>query len=184
VLTTDSGGNIQGTSVTPTELSYLAGVTSKLQTQLNGKANSSHTHATSDISGLSDAIKEGSKKYVNYSRHTKMGTDVSGSTGWGEIAANGSRTINYTAGDGDKCLFVRVVAYDNGTYKQTNGVWYGINYSVEINNKTVDHFSRKVFVGSETNFNLFLKKGDVVEFYFSADSNSSGKIEISAHPWE
>jgi len=36
-------------SVSSTELGYVDGVTSSIQTQLNGKAASSHTHAASDI---------------------------------------------------------------------------------------------------------------------------------------
>lgn len=39
-------------AVSSTELTYLDGVTSAIQTQLNSKAASSHTHAQSDISGL------------------------------------------------------------------------------------------------------------------------------------
>lgn len=39
-------------SVSSTELGYLDNVTSAIQTQLNGKSASSHTHAQSDITGL------------------------------------------------------------------------------------------------------------------------------------
>jgi hypothetical protein len=38
--------------VSSTELGYLDGVTSAIQTQINGKANTSHTHAQSDITNL------------------------------------------------------------------------------------------------------------------------------------
>lgn len=38
------------TSVSGTEFGYLDGVTSSIQTQLNAKASSSHTHAASDVS--------------------------------------------------------------------------------------------------------------------------------------
>ena len=34
---------------TPTEANYLVGVTSAIQTQLNGKAASAHTHAAADV---------------------------------------------------------------------------------------------------------------------------------------
>jgi hypothetical protein len=36
-------------NISSTELGYVAGVTSSIQTQLNGKAASSHTHAASDV---------------------------------------------------------------------------------------------------------------------------------------
>jgi hypothetical protein len=43
-------------SVTDAEFQYLGGVTSDIQTQLNGKAASSHTHAISDVTGLQTAL--------------------------------------------------------------------------------------------------------------------------------
>lgn len=58
---TAPGGDIVGTTdiqtltnktvdgATPAEIGYLSGVTSSIQTQLNGKAATSHTHAASDI---------------------------------------------------------------------------------------------------------------------------------------
>jgi hypothetical protein len=42
--------------VSSTEIGYLDGVTSAIQTQLNGKAASSHTHAISDTTGLQTAL--------------------------------------------------------------------------------------------------------------------------------
>ena len=41
-----------GVTATATELNYMKGVTSAVQTQLNGKAAASHTHPTSQITGL------------------------------------------------------------------------------------------------------------------------------------
>jgi hypothetical protein len=43
-------------NVSDTELGYLDGVTSAIQTQINGKANSSHTHAIADTTGLQTAL--------------------------------------------------------------------------------------------------------------------------------
>ena len=43
-LVTNSSGNVAVSAVTSTELGYLDGVTSAIQTQLDGKATSSHTH--------------------------------------------------------------------------------------------------------------------------------------------
>ena len=40
---------MDGVTATTTELNYLDGVTSNIQTQLNGKASSSHNHAASNI---------------------------------------------------------------------------------------------------------------------------------------
>jgi hypothetical protein len=43
-------------SVSNAEFQYLDGVTSSIQTQLDGKAASSHTHAISDVTGLQTAL--------------------------------------------------------------------------------------------------------------------------------
>lgn len=45
-----------GTYPSLTELSYVKGVTSSIQTQLNGKAASSHTHTTSDITNFNSSV--------------------------------------------------------------------------------------------------------------------------------
>jgi hypothetical protein len=51
-LTSNSSGKIAVSSVTDTELSYVSGVTSAIQTQLGGKASSSHTHGMADLTGF------------------------------------------------------------------------------------------------------------------------------------
>lgn len=44
------------TGVSDTEIGYLDGVTSAIQTQLNGKAATAHSHAISDVTGLQTAL--------------------------------------------------------------------------------------------------------------------------------
>lgn len=51
VLISDSSGKLSASSITSTELGYLDGVTSNVQTQLNGKAASSHSHSYLPLSG-------------------------------------------------------------------------------------------------------------------------------------
>ena len=51
-LVSNSSGQLAVSSITSTELGYLDGVTSNIQTQLNGKAASSHTHTGTQITGL------------------------------------------------------------------------------------------------------------------------------------
>lgn len=46
-------GNFAGASVSATEISYLDGVTSNLQAQLNAKSATGHTHGISEITGSS-----------------------------------------------------------------------------------------------------------------------------------
>ena len=50
-LVSDSSGHPAVSAVTATELGYLDGVTSNVQTQLNGKAASSHSHSYLPLSG-------------------------------------------------------------------------------------------------------------------------------------
>lgn len=50
-LVSDSSGKLSASSITSTELGYLDEVTSNIQTQLNGKAASSHSHSYLPLSG-------------------------------------------------------------------------------------------------------------------------------------
>ena len=50
-LVSSSSGKLSASSITSTELGYLDGVTSNIQTQLNGKAASSHSHSYVPLSG-------------------------------------------------------------------------------------------------------------------------------------
>jgi hypothetical protein len=49
---------LDGELITTTELNYLSGVTSAIQTQLNGKAATSHTHSVANISDLTATATE------------------------------------------------------------------------------------------------------------------------------
>ena len=48
-LVSDANGKVAVSEITSTELGYLDCVTSNIQTQLNGKASSSHSHSSSNI---------------------------------------------------------------------------------------------------------------------------------------
>jgi len=48
-LVSDAGGKVAAAGVTATELGYLSGVTGAVQTQINGKAATSHNHAAGNI---------------------------------------------------------------------------------------------------------------------------------------
>ena len=74
-LVSNSSGNPAVSAVTSTELGYLDGVTSNVQTQLNGKAASSHTHSIANVSGLQTAL-DGKAA----SSHTHAATQITGLT--------------------------------------------------------------------------------------------------------
>ena len=57
VMTSNQSGVLTESSVTTTQLGYLNGVTSPIQTQLNNKAASNHSHALSSMTGTLDASK-------------------------------------------------------------------------------------------------------------------------------
>lgn len=63
-LVSDSSGHPAVSAITSTELSYLDGVTSKIQTQLNGKAASSHTHNYAGSSSAGGAATSANKVNV------------------------------------------------------------------------------------------------------------------------
>ena len=60
-LVSNSSGQIAVSAVTSTELGYLDGVTSSIQTQLNGKAASNHTHSYAGSSSAGGAATSANK---------------------------------------------------------------------------------------------------------------------------
>lgn len=86
--------------VSDIEISYLDGVTSAIQTQIDGKASSSHTHSQSDITGLSTALSNKQDKVSNVSD-----TEISYLDGVtsaiqtqldGKVSTTGTNTISLT----------------------------------------------------------------------------------------
>lgn len=79
VVVTDSTGKITSSTVTATELGYLDGVTSNIQTQLNGKASSTHSHAISDITNLQTSLDNKQNKNLGSSNaNMVLVTDAEG----------------------------------------------------------------------------------------------------------
>ena len=73
-LISDGVGVITPSAITSTELEYLDGVTSNIQTQLNNKASSNHTHTIASITGLQDALgdKADASDLDNYATKTAL----------------------------------------------------------------------------------------------------------------
>lgn len=55
-LVSDTSGKVAVSAVTGTELGYLDGVTSNIQTQLNNKAAASHNHVSTNITGDANSV--------------------------------------------------------------------------------------------------------------------------------
>ena len=85
------GNKLASSGITTTKLNYLSGVTSDIQTQLNGKAASSHTHnyaGSSSAGGAANSVK--ANMVVKLNSGTTEGTNM--------FTFNGSaaKTINIT----------------------------------------------------------------------------------------
>lgn len=110
-----------GVTASATELNYVDGVTSNIQTQLNGKAASSHTHTIANVTGLQDELDakvesltdlgvSATAAELNYmdgvtsnvqtqlnskaaSSHTHSGTQVTGLTASRALVSNSSGQV-------------------------------------------------------------------------------------------
>jgi len=90
VVVTDGTKKIGVSTITTTKLGYLSDVTSNIQAQINAKAASSHTHAMSDITGLSDALA--GKAAATHGHEISEITDLSDTLA-GKAAASHSHAI-------------------------------------------------------------------------------------------
>ena len=103
-LISDSSKNITVSSVSDTELGYLSGVTSAIQTQLNGKAASDHVHGSITNDGklgtASRALVTDSSKNIAVSTvtATELGY-VSGVTSAIQTQLNGKSASNHVHGN-------------------------------------------------------------------------------------
>ena len=89
VMTSNGSGVLTESSITTTQLGYLNGVTSAIQTQLNNKAASNHSHALSSMTGTLDASKiTGTSTGV--SNRWKLGNTSSSSADYVELRNSGA----------------------------------------------------------------------------------------------
>lgn len=98
ITTALSGKQDKISGVSNTEIGYLDGVTSAIQTQIDGKATTSHTHSISNITGLQTAI-DGKASTT----HTHAISDVTGLQTALDAVSRTSSTItaNYTVQSSD-----------------------------------------------------------------------------------
>lgn len=89
VMTSNPSGVLTESSVTTTQLGYLNGVTSPIQTQLNNKAASNHSHALSSMTGTLDASKI-TGTFTGVSNRWKLGNAASSSADYVELRNSGS----------------------------------------------------------------------------------------------
>ena len=88
VLISNGSGKVAvASSVSSTELGYLDGVTSHVQTQLNGKAASSHTHTIAQVTDLQSTLNGKAN-----SSHTHTASQITDLQGKLDGKANSSHT--------------------------------------------------------------------------------------------
>lgn len=93
-LVSNSSGKVAVSDVTSTELGYLDGVTSNVQTQLNSKAASSHTHNYAGSSSAGGAATSAVK--LSTARTISLTGDVAGSASF-DGSANASISTTSTS---------------------------------------------------------------------------------------
>ena len=84
-----------GVTATAAELNYMDGVTSNVQTQLNGKANSSHTHNYAGSSSAGGAATSAAK--VNSSLVIKLNGGTTEGTNQFTFNGSAAKSVNITA---------------------------------------------------------------------------------------
>lgn len=80
VLVSNSSGKVGVSAVTSTELGYVSGVTSGIQSQINGKAASSHPHIITDITNLETTLN-GKEDTLNADQKRKITVSTSDPSG-------------------------------------------------------------------------------------------------------
>lgn len=112
-LATNSSGQVVASSVSNTELSYLDGVTSAVQTQLNNKATKSHTHNYAGASSPGGAATSANK--LATARTIKLTGAVNG-----QATFDGSKDITINV-EGDSAAAGFLAAHPVGSvYESTS----------------------------------------------------------------
>lgn len=90
VVISTASGVLSSSSVTTTELSYLSGVTSLIQGQINNKTDSGHTHTIANINNLQADLNT---KAVT----SRVVATASGLTGGGDLSNDRTIALNISA---------------------------------------------------------------------------------------
>lgn len=154
-LVSDASGHPAVSSVTSTELGYLDGVTSAIQTQLNGKAASNHTHKYAGSSSAGGAATSANK--VNVTTLTNQNLNDYRTPGTFFAAGGGNTCTNKPSGVDNFGMFVI----------QSAGGWqtqflYGSNHVM---------YTRTYIGGTWTSW---------VEVYTSANKPTASEIGAAA----
>ena len=140
-LISNSSGKVAVSSVTSTELGYLAGVTSNIQTQLNGKAATSHgTHVTysSTVPLMDGTASVGSASTVARSDH-RHPTDYTRLPSW-----NGGRVYRYSFGGSQDLTWKKIFSCSDTTTAPTSATYHGCTVYGKIHHALGNHNQAQV----------------------------------------
>jgi Phage tail repeat like len=166
VLISDSTGNVAVSSlISTTELDYLDNLTDNVQSQLNGKSATGHTHAISDVTGLSSALAGKAS-----TTHTHAISDVTGlQTALDDKAAVDGYTASRVLVSNSLGAITASTTIDTTELGYLNGVTSGIQ--AQLDGKDVKELYRfetadnliMSSVGSATTASVFGTNGVAVE---------------------
>ena len=105
-VVSDANGKVAVSAVTATELGYVSGVTSAIQTQINGKSDNGHTHTMSEVTDL-------------YGDFTGATSAAAGATGFVPAPAAGDED-KYLAGNGSWVAFTTATTAADGLMSATD----------------------------------------------------------------
>jgi len=159
-----------------TELSYVKGVTSAIQTQLNAKASTSHSHTTSDISNFNSAVSgllptiansgnnriltsDGTATGINaesnliFNDETLFIGDYTGDTGGKIVLYNGNAgdglpSITFIDNNGNHNFKIYMDDSDNKNYIKADNDHDLIISGSNNNSITLDNFNGKINIVS------------------------------------
>lgn len=171
---------LDGATLSTTELNYVDGVTSSIQTQLSGKASSSHTHAISDVTDLQttlDGKVSTPGAWTSYTPVTKLN---------GVTLSNGSNTGYYSQVGKTVTVVVADSKYGSGTtataetltitlpVAAASTIAYGSGYVTFQSSDNVYHYFTATVVKSGTTSPIVtFMRNDVEQTYYSGSTTNS-----------
>ena len=133
-LTSSSTGKVAVSATTSTELGYVSGVTSSIQTQLDNKAATSHTHTIANVTGLQTSLdaKANTADVVTLAgAQTITGGKTFGAAV--DVSRNSTNTYSFDLRFGTNATYFGPAIRGNGTnlertyYTTTGTIWDSAN---------------------------------------------------------
>lgn len=154
VLVSNSSGKIAASSnITTTELGYLNGVTSAIQTQINNKANSSHTQTANTITDFNTAVQSAVASLGN--AKVAYGTYTGANSAEGSSYSDTPTTITLPF---EPVMVILVSQYKNESYSGGTTDYFnialGVNGTISVPYHTSGYGSTSIGSWSGTTLTL------------------------------